>query len=348
MTSKFRVLAVLFSLFVLLATISVYSLPRLSAEHATPCITCHISPNGGGMRNEFGNYAVAYNELCLQSTKKLVEPNTLRPRLSDNVTFGVDYRHLYLIEQNRTFRMQTDFYLAIQMLRNVSYNLTFGPSAVKDSYLMLKLRDERYWIKAGRFYPAFGLRDPDHNAYVRAVPLLGPELGVEGLSLGGNFFSGSNITLEVYAPNGQNVATFHSFRAGSLGPVGFLTGLSWRQSQRVDGGYRDYPIAKSFFGGVNYDRFTFTGEVGAVGKGNEQRTLYAQLASRLMWGLYLLGEYNFHDPDWATKSGSNEFWRFSFEFFPIPFVEIRPSATIAGEGPLKNRVDYFVQLHVSY
>jgi hypothetical protein len=348
MKSKVSLLALVLGAFLLLTTISVYSLPRLSAEHATPCVTCHTNPNGGGMRNEFGNFAVAYNELCLQSTKKLVEPNKFRSRLSDNVTFGLDYRHLYLIDQERTFRMQTDFYLAIALLRNVSFNLALGQSSVKDSYLMFKFRDESYWIKAGRFYPAFGLRDPDHNAYVRTVPLLGPELNVEGLSVGGNLFNGSNITLEICSPNGQTVATLHSFRAGSLGKFGFLTGLSWRQAEELTDGYRDFPIAKSLFGALNYDRFTLLGEVGAVGKGNEQRTLYAQMASRLLWGLHFLSEYNFHDPNWAVKSGSNEFWRFSLEFFPIPFVEIRPSATIVGAGPRKNQVDYFVQLHVSY
>ena len=71
------------------------------------------------------------------------------------------------------------------------------------------------------------------------------------------------------------------------------------------------------------------GEVQAVGKGNEQRAFYAQLEGRVIDGIYLLTEYNFHDPDWAHKTGAEQFYRFSCEFFPVPFVEIRPSATLA-------------------
>jgi hypothetical protein len=347
MARKCRIFGLFLISFVLLTTISIYSIPRLSLEHATPCVTCHVSPNGGGMRNEFGNFAVSYNELCLQSTKKLVAPYRLKPRLSDNLTYGLDYRMLYL-DEGRFFRMQTDLYLSAELLKHVSYNLTFGQTDVKDSYLMFKFKDEHYWLKMGRFYPAFGLRDQDHNAYVRSVPLLGPELNVDGISLGGNFFNGSNITFEFYEPDGQRVTTLHSFRAGALGPVGFLTGLSWRESEAVAGSYRDFPIAKSVFGGLSYDRFTVLGEYGQVGKANEQRTIYAQLASRIVYGLYFLSEYNFHDPNWSVKSGANEFWRFSFEFFPIPFVELRPAITYNGEGPRKDQVDFFVQLHVSY
>ncbi|MCC6963543.1 MAG: hypothetical protein IT585_09855 [candidate division Zixibacteria bacterium] len=347
MRLQFRLLLVIAAVAVVLTSISLYSLPRLAAEHATPCVSCHINPNGGGMRNEFGNFAVAYNERCLQATKEWLGPNKLRPRLSDNVTFGLDYRALY-IESGRTLQMQADLYLAVELLKHVSYNLTLGQSNVRDSYLLLKFKDEHYWIKAGRFYPAFGLRDPDHNAYVRTVPLLAPELTVDGLSIGGNFLNGSNITLEFYAQEGQRVLTFHSFRAGAVGPVGFLTGVSWRQSEELPDGYRFNPIAKSAFGGLSYGRLTALGEVGAVGKGNEQRTAYGQLAARIMYGLHVLAEYNFHDPDWHVKSGTNEFWRLSIECFPIPFVEVRPAATIIGAGPRKNQVDYFIQFHVTY
>lgn len=344
MQIKYRLLASLLALFVVLTSIAVYSLPRLSLEHATPCITCHVNPNGGGMRNEFGNFAVAYNEMCLQSTKKYVEPYAFKPRISDNLTYGLDFRLLYL-EAGQFIRMESDLYLNFELLKNVSYNLTMAQSDVRDSYLLIKLKDEHYWFKAGRFYPAFGLHDPDHTAYVRTVPLLNQELAVDGVSVGGNLFNGSNITLEFYQPGGQAVATLHSFRASSIGPVGFLAGVSWREAEEFNGGF---PVAKSAFGGLSYDRFTLMGEVGAVGKGNEQRVAYAQLASRIVYGLYLLTEYNFHDPDWHLKTGTNEFWRASFEFFPVPFVEIRPSATLIGEGPRKDQVDFFVQMHITY
>lgn len=331
----------------ILTSLSLYSIPRLAVDHAAPCITCHVSPNGGGIRNEFGN-AVAYNELCLESTKKIFNPGNYKPRLSEGVNYGLDYRLLY--DKNlHFFRMQSDFYLSLELLKHTTFNFTIGQSNIKDSYLLLKLKDSDYWFKVGRFYPAFGLRDPDHTAYVRTVAQLGPESTIDGICVGGNFFHGSNITVEFYQPQGQKVATFHSFRAGQLGKFGFLAGISWRESEELKLHYNQYPVAKSFFGGLSYDHFTAMGEVQAVGKANEQRTFYAQLAVRIIYGLCFLSEYNFHDPDWNTKSGTNQFYRFSFEFFPLPFIEFRPSATLERNvGDSKFHSHYMVQLHVNY
>lgn len=332
---------------VLLTSISIYSLPRLATEQGTPCVTCHVQPDGGGMRNEYGHHSVGFNELTLQSTKRLFTPYKFRPVISENLGYGLDYRMLYL-ERGDFFRMQTDFYLSLELLDGFSYNLTVGPSNIKYSNLLIKLKDSKYWIRVGRFYPAYGLSDPDHNAYVRTVPQLAPELAVDGISVGGRFFGGSNIFVEFYEPGGQRVATLHSFRAGRLGPVGFLTGLSWRQSEEVNGSYRNFPIARSLFGGLSYDRFTLLAEAGSVGKGNEQKVFYTQLATRIVWGLYLLSEYNYHDPDWDVRSGTNQFYRLSLEFFPVPFVELRPSLTYNAEGPREEEVDWFIQLHLHY
>jgi hypothetical protein len=349
MNTQFRFFLLCVGLLLLLTSLSLYSLPRLAAERGAPCIRCHVNPNGGGMRNEFG-HATAYNDLCLQQTKKYLEPFKSSPKLTDYVTYGLDYRMLY-DKDISFFRMQTDFYLSLQLLKQTTFNFTVSPANMKDSYLLWKLKDDSYWFKVGRFYPAFGLRDPDHTAYVRTVPQLGPEQTLDGVSVGGNFFSGSNITMEFYQPDKQKIVTFHSFRAGYLGPFGFLTGISWRQSEDMQGSnpYRGFPIAKSFFGGLSYDRLTALAEVQAVGKGNEQRVLYAQLEAKAIDGLYFLTEYNYHDPDWAHKTGSNQFYRFSCEFFPVPFVEIRPSATLAKPiGQSKFTTKYFVQLHVNY
>ncbi len=344
-----RMIAAAGALFVLMLSLSIHSLPRLATEHGAPCIKCHVSPNGGGMRNEFG-HATAYNELALQQTRSLLGDYKATSRLTDNVTYGVDYRLLY--EKNLSFfRMQSDFYLSLEMLKHTTFNLTFSPGTFRESFLLLKLKGDKYWIKAGEFFPAFGLRDADHNEYIETVPQILPQPSVDGLSLGGNFFDGSNITVEYYRPNGQSVGTFHSFRAGGLGPLNFLVGLSWRQSQNKGGniGYGNFPIAKEVFGGLSYDRLTLLLAAGAVGKGNEQRTAYMQLEGRVIDGVYLLSEYNYYDPDWRNRTGVSQFYKFSCEFFPVPFVELRPSLVL--ERPRfqsKFTSRYLVQLHVNY
>ncbi len=75
---------------------------------------------------------------------------------------------------------------------------------------------------------------------------------------------------------------------------------------------------------------------------------YINLTTRLEYGIYLIVEYNFKDLDRNAKNGVDEFYRFSLEIFPIPFVDIRPYYTIYTAGFLKNEKDFFVQLHVGY
>ena len=115
------------------------------------------------------------NCVCTQ-TKKYLESFKSSSRLTDNVTYGLDYRLLYDKDVN-FLRMQTDFYLSAELLKHTTFNFTLAPSNMKESYLLLKLKDNSYWFKVGRFYPAFGLRDPDHQAYVRTAPIAG--IGVD-------------------------------------------------------------------------------------------------------------------------------------------------------------------------
>jgi hypothetical protein len=348
MKTRIGFMALAIGLLALLMSVSLYSLPRLATEHGAPCSKCHVSPNGGGMRNEFG-HATSYNELALQQTRKYLGDYKATSRLNDNITFGADYRLLY--EKNLSFfRMQTDFYMSLEMLKHITFNFTLAPSNMRESYVLIKPKGDQYWIKAGEFTPAFGLHDADHNEFIETVPLILPQVSVDGVSLGGNFFNGSNITVEYYRPNGQSVGTFHSFRAGYLGKLGFLVGLSWRQSEKLaQSSYGAFPIAKAFFGGLNYDRLTALAEIEAVGVGNEQRVFYSQLEGKVIDGLYLLAEYNWHDPDTHLKTGTNQYYKFSCEFFPVPFIEIRPSVVVEKlqfQSKFTNR--YLVQLHVNY
>jgi len=235
----------------------------------------------------------------------------------------------------------------VQFYRWFSYNLTVNPGDIKESFGFASAADGRYWIKAGRFYPSFGLRNADHNAFTRMVPGLAPELTLDGLALGAKI-SGVNLSVEHYQPGEQAVGVFHAYRAGVLGPLGYLAGISYRQSEKIGQTHGSFPIAKSLFGGVNYDRFTLLGEFNTVGERNDQQQSFAQLTTRLIYGLYLIGEYNFHDPDSKFKTGVEEFYRFSIEFFPVPFVELRPSFTTYTDGPRQDYTEFFLQLHLNY
>jgi len=332
--------------FIILVSTSVFSLPRLAAEHATPCQTCHINPTGGGMRNEFGQHSVAFNELCLPQTKKFFVQHPHSPRLSESVTFGFDTRYL-VFDNGRIFRMQTDFYLTAEPLNNIFYHFRFWENGVAEHYALVTLHDQRYYLKVGRFYPAYGLRNADHKAYIRERTGHGSNVYLDGLAMGAQLY-GVNVTAEIFNPQQQGVYGLHLFHTRYLKPFGCLIGGSLRYTEVRSGKTQPFPHTKAVFGGVSYDRFTVLGEMDITGRSNDTLITYFSLTTRLEYGLYVIGEYNFFDGDRAVAGGVDEYLRFSVELFPIPFVELRPSYTVYTEGALQGQKDFFVQLHVGY
>jgi hypothetical protein len=330
---------------------TILALPRLAAEHAVACKQCHINPNGGGARNEFGNHAVAFEELCLQSTKKLLADKYKQPRVSEALLVGFDSRWL-IFDDPRILRMQSDLYLTFTPFRNFNYHLRLGPVGgntvqVSEQYALMTFKDIKYWIKAGTFYPSFGLRQDDHTSYTRTKTLHLPNSYWDGISVGAEVHD-VNLTAEAFNQNGQGIYNLHAFRAGYLNPLGYLIGGSWQQSERVNGATGNYPRAKALFGALNWDRFTVLGEGDLIGATNDSVAIYGAATARLTWGLYLTGEYNFFDPDRHLKTGTEQFVRLSIDFYPIPFVKIRPSYTHYTPSYLGERDDFFVQLHIGY
>lgn len=327
-----------------ICTASLIAFPRLSVEHSEPCKNCHFSPSGAGARTEYGNFSTAFNELTLPQTKKLLESHYKKPRIGDALIIGFDMRYLVL-EDWRTFRMQTDGFLTVEPLRNVFYHLRAGQNGVSENYGMLTFADNAYSVRFGTFTPAFGLHNEDHNSFNRIRTGNGPEVYLDGLGLAAHTFGGETV-VEVFNPNGQGILNLYGFRAVPVGPLGVMLGASWRLAE--SGGA--LPDAKGVFGGISWDRFTAMGEIDLVGEGNESFVFYGNLTTRIEYGLYLVGEYNFFDPDRHIESGADEFLRFSVDFYPIPFVQLRPSYTYyPDDGDVIDHTDeFFLQFHIGY
>jgi len=332
--------------FFLIVAASLQSLPRLAVEHSLACKTCHINPNGGGARTEFGNHSVAFHELTLQQTKKLVEKKFHSPRISESVLAGFDSRYL-VQEGGSVFRMQTDAYLTFEPFKDLMYHLRFWENGTSEQYMLLYLNHQKYYLKVGRFYPAYGLRIADFDTFVRSQIGFGYNAYIDGLSLGAEI-GGSNIAVEFFNPNQRFVGAFHIFRTGYTKSISYLAGFSARISEQLNGSNGAFPHTKGIFGGFSYDRFTLLGELDLAGKANDSLLVYGGLTTRIEYGLYFIAEYNFFDYDRDLKSGVNEFLRFSLEFYPIPFVQLRPSYTYFTNGPLDGEDNFFLQFHVGY
>jgi hypothetical protein len=333
----------------ILAGASVVSFPNLSVEHSAACRECHINNSGGGARTEFGNYSVALNELTLEKTKKWAAEKYRQPRIAPAVLVGFDSRHLVL-EDGTVFRMQSDLFATFEPFEDLLYHVRLTENGARENYGQMTFYDNHLYVRAGRFAPAFGLRQPDHQGFSRSRTGNGSNVFLDGVSIGGEW-KDVNVALEVFNQFGQELTGIHAFRVGSVGPVGYLAGLSSRFPERMNGSYGLYPPAKSLFGGVSWNRFTLLGEGNLIGKTDEGIATYGAIHARIIWGLYAVGEYNFYDGDRRLKTGIEEWVRTSIEFYPVPFVQLRPSYTRYLRdftGTKDQRDVFFLQFHVGY
>ncbi len=344
--SKPQIVISLLILSVFAAAISVVSYPRLAVEQNAPCATCHVNPAGGGMRNEFGNYSVAFNELCLPQTKHLVRDRYKSPRLSESATFGFDSRYL-IFEDGNIFKMQTDAFLAIEPFRDLVYQFRFWENGINENYLLINFNNKNTHIKVGRFQPTYGLRVADHTSYIRNRTANASNIYIDGLSLATSI-SGVNISTEFYNPNDHGMFIVHAYKPFTLSSLSGVLGGSYRISEYINGSTGLFPDNKALFGGLSYDRFTLLGEIDISGRSNDSLTFYTGLTTRLEYGLYFISEYNFFDGKRDVVDGVDEFLRFSLELYPLPFIELRPSYTYLTRGYSGDRNEFFLQLHFGY
>lgn len=147
---------------------------------ADRCVTCHYSPAGGGLINDYGRDE-AGSTISRGGDGRFAHGAWAPPSW---LQLGVDLRGVALAKLREPdtdpaiFPMQTDLYVRAGTER-FSFNATFGsrstrsPSppiqerlASREHYLMYE-RESGAYLRAGRFFPIFGIRSQDHTSYVR-------------------------------------------------------------------------------------------------------------------------------------------------------------------------------------
>ncbi|MDF1544615.1 MAG: hypothetical protein P1R58_05885, partial [bacterium] len=267
------------------------SLPRLSIEQGAACGECHISPSGAGMRNEFGNYSVAFSELALPQLKNKVSQEYVSPRVAPSLLVGFDSRYL-IFDDGTIFRMQTDAFLNFEPLKEIQYQLRIGEDPVGEfrafeSFMLFK-PSSHLFVKAGRFAPSFGLHVDDHKSFVRDRTGNGSNPYLDGFAIGGKL-GRFHSALEFFNPSDVGTINWHSYAVGEYGSVGYMGGASLRFGESRSGLDSGLPDNRALFGGLNYDRYTIMGEYDLVGSYSEARAVYGSVTTRLEYGLYLIG-----------------------------------------------------------
>lgn len=189
------------------------SLGAASTAHAYPqfqlatgtdrCLGCHVSPAGGGLLTDFGRDE-AGSTISRGGDGRFLHGAWTPPAW---LQLGLDLRGAGFVRARErdtetvAFPMQADVYVRAggeQLSFNVTTGLRGGardpqPPLVerlvsREHYAMYQ-RESGSYVRAGRFFPVFGIRSQDHTAYVRRY--LGFHTLEEPYGLGGGVFGES-------------------------------------------------------------------------------------------------------------------------------------------------------------
>ena len=332
-------------LFLILVTSEVFSLPRFAVKLGNRCIDCHYNPTGGIIRNLDG-WHWGKNILSMISTKEA--DFSMSPKISDNISIGIDYRtqFLYSQQKNRTDfqNMSGSIYtnLALSKKINVVGKYDFV-NLIWEGYGVAQVLPGNGYIKAGAFTPNFGIRIDDHTAFTRGgnfgllftqqvyqgliynpfyteagleVGMYGGDLLFATVSAGSNLFSNRTLSKDP-------TYTARLELTPSVEKLKFLFGGSYVAAKIP----QDTEIYGGFFG-FGYDEFSLLGEFD-IGKdilltGQKSNFLMVEAAYGLITGLDVIFRYDRMDIN--TKFTNDELSRLiaGFEFQPYTFIEIRP------------------------
>jgi hypothetical protein len=160
----------------------VESLPLYSAREKLQCLTCHVDPNGGGVRNEFGfTYAVNRHSLAPEAGKPWGEL-ALTNRVGENMPLylGLNLREMFIattsvesdsLDRAAFFQMESGLHLSFQphplLATSVTVDAFEGAPKLADAYGMLRGGPWGGYLKLGRIRNPFGLRMDDHTVATR-------------------------------------------------------------------------------------------------------------------------------------------------------------------------------------
>jgi len=297
--------------------------PYLMVRAGAKCSACHVNQTGGGKRTAFAHI---HGKDILQDLDLLPIPAGVKPfngQLNSYVSIGSDLRARNTtifqdrpnaagrVPENRAFRRHVEsndlhlneflFYGQVDLWPDivtlyVDEDFTSGATNREAFGLIRGFLPWDTYAKAGRLFPAYGLRVQDDQAFIRSRTGFTFQQPDEGIELGtqpGPLFLATSIT------NGQAgdkdvLATFNGYTLFEDVPVvrSVLAGGSFaRVSNKRDLG--------GIYAGSNLWKFTYLGEIDFINdrtntsQRRDQYAAYGELDLLLLEWLNLRGTFDF-------------------------------------------------------
>lgn len=350
------------------------ALPLYASREGAVCQTCHVDPNGGGIRNEFG--------FSYEKNRHSTEPEsrwssmTVNPKLNDWITVGVDLRMLYIASHtngdSRTLSSSTFFPMEgqVNLVVMPHEHLTLVASqglvvdepgfptgyVAREIYGLLEGLPGDVYVQVGRFRLPFGLRQDDHTSFVRSQEFLPydsqkPDAGIEVGHVGAWAFQQLSFT-DGSSPFAERAQTL----AAKVGIAlrGFQGGISGfhRFSEQFA-----IPFAFNYlsvYASATRGRATALGEIAAatndVGFGVKRNVgaAFAELDYRAGRGANVRAKVDLLDQDRSRSSYSKRRWTGELEWNPIPFAQARFSYRYNEEALGPDSQEYLTQFEFPF
>ncbi len=164
-------------IFVVLQSSQSFSFPENVRHGYSNCGSCHVSPTGGGVLNEYGRRS-GEDFMFTWASENEADFAHGAVKLPEGLHVGGDFRFLSLAKDNRItrsqlgFPMQADLELAYQLTDRLTVAAALGSYdgeiQSRRHYLMYQATDN-FYVRAGRFFAAYGIYTPDHAVLTRKV-----------------------------------------------------------------------------------------------------------------------------------------------------------------------------------
>ena len=349
-----------FALAVMLATgARVQAEPYLAAQMGLKCVQCHVNPTGGGLRSVFGN---TFAQTTMAQKRIGAEEDLWTGQVMKFLSIGGNARANFNWEEIPNQDSTNDFeveearaYLDFGVIPNrlsVYLDQRFAPgtSTNLEANVRYWIRENAWYVKAGRMYLPFGYRVDDDGAFVRGLSGINMQAPDEGVELG--FESGSWSTQLAVSngagggaeiDSGKQVVTRAEFvKSNWRGGASLLyndTDLGTRSGAGLFGAFKLGPV--TLLGEVDY----FDDE--SIGDGKLLATL-TEVDWKIMQGHNLKLTYEWFEPNDDLDEDEQVRAGLIYEWSPIQFVQLRAGVRVFDGIPQndnQNRKQAFLQLH---
>ena len=369
-----RVATALAGLCTVLAPPTARAEPYLAVRAGMKCLACHVNPDGGGKRTEFG---AAYGQTALakerldpatgQSAAPGTEPALWVGRINDQFALGVDLRatlqRVKVPGSTETLGFtptRAQIYLEAKPIGErltlyLDERVAPGAATPRESWALLWFAQRSAYLKAGRMFVPFGLRIEDDTAFIRQVTGVNfnsSDDGVQGGLEVGPWSAALSVT------NGAGGVAENNRRKWISASANFVRS-DWRvglsASTNTDAGIERRMI--SVFGGLRTGRVAWLASAVALTDDAVQSPRIGQRASLVEANIEAarghnvkLG-YEYHDPDVDVRENQRTRYSAVWEFVPFQFTQfrvgVRKNDGIPQNKP-QNATELFLQWHAFF